>query len=120
MNDEYAISPPKQMVSEKKHWVTASYQTPMSSSLPHCGVKKKLMPFQAPSSVSERTRRTAMMMYGKMARKYDTLPELLMPGGVRSKFNVYHQYGKVNYTGPSLYMLKIKSLLKGCLWFAFD
>ena len=85
LKDEYTISPPKQMVSEKKHWVTASYHTSIVSSLSHWGSKKYLIPVQAPSSVRERTSRTAMMMYGKMARKYDTLPELLMPGKLWSK-----------------------------------
>lgn len=69
LKDEYTISPPKQIVSEKKHCVTASYHTWTVSSLSHCGVKKYLMPFHAPGRVTDRISRMKMMMYGKMARK---------------------------------------------------
>uniref|UniRef100_A0A182LSH3 Uncharacterized protein n=1 Tax=Anopheles culicifacies TaxID=139723 RepID=A0A182LSH3_9DIPT len=50
LNDEYTINPPKQMVSEKKHCVTASYHTSIVNSLSHCGSKKYLIPVHAPSS----------------------------------------------------------------------
>lgn len=45
----------------------------------HCGVKKKRIPLDAPSSVTDRISNAIIMTYGNMARKYEHLPELLTP-----------------------------------------
>lgn len=37
------------------------------------------MPFQAPGKVTARPKRMNITTYGKMARKYEALPELRMP-----------------------------------------
>lgn len=60
---------PKQTESEKKHWVTAAYQTVGSKSFDHFGVMKKRIPVAAPSRVTALMRRATRMTYGKIARK---------------------------------------------------
>lgn len=45
----------------------------------HCGVKKKIIPFVAPSSVTARMSNAIIMTYGNSAKKYEHLPELLTP-----------------------------------------
>lgn len=57
----------------------ASFQTVGLSKRSHWGRKKKMMPLAAPSSVTARTNIMTMTIYGKIARKYATLPELLTP-----------------------------------------
>lgn len=65
--------------SEKKHCSTACRHTSGSSILFHCGVRKYLIPFQAPGRVTARPIIIRMTIYGKIARKYATFPELLIP-----------------------------------------
>lgn len=68
----------------------------------HCGVRKKRMPFDAPSSVTARINSAIMTTYGNNARKYEHLPELLTPREMikntithaPSKHNVKRQLGK--------------------------
>lgn len=45
----------------------------------HCGVRKKRIPFDAPSSVTARMSNANMITYGNNARKYEHFPELLTP-----------------------------------------
>lgn len=45
----------------------------------HCGVKKKRIPFDAPSSVTARINNANIIIYGNSARKYEHFPELLTP-----------------------------------------
>lgn len=60
---------PKQTESEKKHWVTAAYQTVGSRSFDQFGVMKYKIPFIEPSRVIARISSEISTMYGKMARK---------------------------------------------------
>lgn len=53
--DEYVIIAPKQTESEKKHCVTAAYQTFGSKSLLHSGLMKNKIPFNAFFNVTART-----------------------------------------------------------------
>ena len=67
--EEYVIMLPKQTESEKKHWVTAAYQTVGSRSFDHFGVIKYKIPSIEPSRVTARTSNDISTIYGKMARK---------------------------------------------------
>ena len=60
--DEYMTTPPKQTDSEKKHCVTAAYQTCASNSFSQFGFIKKMIPFTAPSKVTALTSKLIMMM----------------------------------------------------------
>lgn len=55
------MTPPKQTESEKKHCVTAAYQTFGSSNFPQFGFMKNIMPLIAPSSVTARIRRASII-----------------------------------------------------------
>lgn len=77
--EEYMMMLPKHTESEKKTWVMAAYQTFGSKILSHWGVRKYLIPLREPGSVSARTRRMLSTKYGKIARTYEALPELLTP-----------------------------------------
>lgn len=79
LNDEYMIMFPKQMANEKNTCETAAYHTFGFRSWSNCGVIKYKIPSPAPGSVTERTNKTPMITYGKMARKYDAFPELRIP-----------------------------------------
>lgn len=60
---------PKQTESEKKHWVTAAYQTVGSRSFDHFGVIKYKIPSIEPSRVTARNSSEISTTYGKIARK---------------------------------------------------
>lgn len=60
---------PKQTDNEKKHCVTAAYQTVGSRSFDHFGVMKYKIPSTAPSRVTARISSAISTMYGKIARK---------------------------------------------------
>lgn len=96
------IIEPKQTEREKKHCVTAAYQTLGSKSFDHFGVRKKRMPVPAPSKVTALIRRLNKMIYGKMARKYEAFPELFTPWNViritQSQLNRRHN---VNFQSGS-------------------
>lgn len=103
LNDEYMIMLPKHTDNEKKHCVTAAYQTyiykndlcinwkciPILKSfrgltsgfkiLSHCGVIKYKMPAPAPGNVTARINRMPIITYGNRARKYEAFPELRTP-----------------------------------------
>lgn len=68
----------------------------------HCGVRKNIIPFVAPSSVTARISNAIIITYGKSAKKYEALPELLTPREMikntqihaPSKHNVNRKLGK--------------------------
>uniref|UniRef100_A0A182MMW9 Uncharacterized protein n=1 Tax=Anopheles culicifacies TaxID=139723 RepID=A0A182MMW9_9DIPT len=66
--DEYIITFPKQIVSEKNTCVTAAYHTFASRIRSHWGLMKYSIPSPAPSNVQARTNNTNITTYGKMAR----------------------------------------------------
>lgn len=61
-----------------KPWLQLEITLGLISSC-HCGVKKKIMPFAAPSSVTARKSNAIIMTYGNSAKKYEHLPELFTP-----------------------------------------
>lgn len=68
----------------------------------HCGVRRKTIPFDAPSNVIALMSNVNNITYGNNARKYDAFPELLIPREIianiiihkPSKHNVRRQLGK--------------------------
>jgi len=63
------VTAPKHTPREKNDCVTAAYQTAGSRILCHVGLKRKMIPFIAPSKVIALTKRLIMITYGKRARK---------------------------------------------------
>lgn len=70
---------PKQIAIEKKHCVTAAYQTFGLNNSLHCGLKKNKIPSNAPGRVRVFARSINITMYGKIAKKYAAFPELFTP-----------------------------------------
>lgn len=62
-------TPPKQTDSEKKHCVTAAYQTSGSNNFSKLGLMKKIIPFTAPSKVTALISKEIITIYGNVARK---------------------------------------------------